>query len=101
MSNSDPNRLVLPALPDDGWAAAELGSAQLGDARRTRRLVDLAAALGAHPTESLPDACGSPARAKAAYRLFDLAERSTALDLPGAILAAHTAATVRRIADAP
>jgi len=105
MSSSEPTALQLPAVPDDGWAQAELGTAQLGDTRRTQRLVDLAATLGAHPTESLPDACGTPARAKAAYRLFDLAERTPGcvpeFDLPAAILAPHIAATVDRIADRP
>jgi hypothetical protein len=36
------------------WAEANFGTARLGDPRRTRRLVDAAAALAAHPEKSLP-----------------------------------------------
>jgi hypothetical protein len=51
-----------------GWAADEFAEADLGDARRTQRLVDLAETLGQRPTASLPEACGDPATLKAAYR---------------------------------
>jgi hypothetical protein len=92
--------LVLPG-PEPGWAAAELGAAALGDARRTRRLVRLAEAAAARPAASLPEACGDAAGAKAAYRLFDLAARAPGVDVPGAIRAAHAAAAGARLAGEP
>ena len=39
---------------DATWAEAEFGEADLGDVRRTARLVQLATMLGAQPTASLP-----------------------------------------------
>ena len=43
----------------------------LGDARRTLRLIKLVGALSAQPTGSIPLACGGWAETKAAYRLLD------------------------------
>jgi hypothetical protein len=56
---------------DATWAADEFGDADLGDVRRTARLVQLASVLGAQPSASLPDAADDPATVKAAYRFFD------------------------------
>lgn len=56
---------------DATWAEDEFGDADLGDARRTARLVQLATVLGAQPSASLPDAADDPATVKAAYRFFD------------------------------
>lgn len=53
------------------WAEAELGGAQLGDRRLTKRLVTLTDALSAAPTASIPAACRGWAETKAAYRLLD------------------------------
>jgi hypothetical protein len=53
------------------WAATQFGSADLGDARRTGRLVSTMAAIARAPDESLPRQLGSIAGAKAADRLFD------------------------------
>lgn len=53
------------------WAVEALRGLDLGDARRARRLVDLVGRLAANVGESLPQACGSWAAAKAAYRFFD------------------------------
>ena len=39
------------------WAEAELGDAQRGDQRLTKRLVKLVDALSAAPTASIPAAC--------------------------------------------
>ena len=52
------------------WAAAELGGANLGDARLNRRLVRVAERLGARPGASIPVACGGWAETQAAYRLL-------------------------------
>ena len=49
----------------------EWADADLGDARRTQRLVELATVLAQRPSASLPEACGSRAQLKAAYRFFD------------------------------
>ncbi|HMB06893.1 MAG TPA: IS4 family transposase [Isosphaeraceae bacterium] len=60
-------------MPDEAyyWAAAQFGAADLGDARRTDRLVSTMAAIARAPDESLPRQLGSVAGVKAAYRLFD------------------------------
>jgi hypothetical protein len=75
------------------WAARELQTLDLGDARRTRRLQHLVECLVAHPQASLPDACRTWAASKAAYRLLD-----NAAVTPDAIRAAHVDATVARLA---
>src|SRR3954465_16032390 len=53
------------------WTETQFGAAELGDARRTGRLVSTMAAIARAPDESLPRQLGSIAGAKAAYRLFD------------------------------
>ena len=78
------------------WAALEFGAAELGDDRRTARLVQLATVLGDHPTASLPQACADPATLKAAYRFFD--NDAVTSD---AILASHLQATYARLAAVP
>src|SRR5262249_31918905 len=58
-------------LPDDThWAVTAFAEAELGDLRRTTRLVELAHVLAQHPTAALPEACGDEARLQAAYRFF-------------------------------
>lgn len=46
------------------------GNVRLGDERRTRRLVQTADAIMAHPGGSLPQKVGDPARLKGLYRLM-------------------------------
>ena len=58
-------------VTDTNWAVHEFADADLGDERRTTRLVELAYALGQHPTAALPEACGTGSMLKAAYRFFD------------------------------
>ena len=53
------------------WAETQFGAADLGDARRTDRLVSTMAAIARAPDESLPRQLGSVREVKAAYRLFD------------------------------
>jgi hypothetical protein len=74
------------------WAIQEVGTAALGDRRRTRRLAHLLSDLAARPEASLPAACVTPAATKAAYRFFD-----DAAIAPEAIQAAHVTATVQRL----
>lgn len=56
------------------WAGAMFGQAQLGDGRRTRRLVSLGAAMAHDPAGSIPKQTENWADTKAAYRLFDRPE---------------------------
>ena len=41
-------------VTDTNWAVHACADADLGDERRTTRLVELAYALGQHPTAALP-----------------------------------------------
>ncbi len=68
------------------------GGLELGDARRTRRLIKLVEDLSARPTGSIPVASGGWAETKAAYRLLD----NPALEWRE-MLEVHTARTVERL----
>jgi tetratricopeptide (TPR) repeat protein len=71
----------MSSLPDDpNRAVTEFADAELGDWRRTQRLVALASVLAQHPTAALPEACGDAAMLKAAYRFFDTEEVLNLLD---------------------
>ena len=52
------------------WAEEELGTAELGDARLSRRLVRLVERLAEQPSVSIAAACSGAAEMKAAYRLL-------------------------------
>lgn len=52
------------------WAEAHFSGADLGDARRTKRLVEVMARMAEAPDESIPARMGTVAGAKAADRLF-------------------------------
>ena len=54
-----------------GFAEVHFGAAELGDRRRTRRLVDTVHRIRKHPEGTLPDKLRSPAALKALYRLVD------------------------------
>jgi hypothetical protein len=76
------------------WAEVEFGGCKLGDARLTRRLVQLAQDFYARPTASVPQACGGDrAKTKAAYRLFG----NTRADMQ-TLLEPHYLATEARMA---
>jgi hypothetical protein len=81
---------------DEDWAQAEFGVAELGDARRTARLVQLARQLGERPEASLPQALEDDAALKGAYRFFDNAEVAHEK-----ILASHIVSSVRRMQGQP
>jgi hypothetical protein len=53
------------------WAEQDFGRAVLGDERLKRRLLTLARDSYAGPRASMPVACQSRSKAKAAYRFFD------------------------------
>src|SRR3954469_20935024 len=52
------------------WAETQFAAADLGDARRTHRLVSIMAAIARAPDESVPRQLGSLANTKAGSRLF-------------------------------
>ena len=87
-----PNR---PAAPP-GWVHREFGGAKLGDRRLEARLLEVATSFFARPQANIPQACGSLAAAKAAYRFFDN-ERVT-MD---ALLEPHHQATIERMRHEP
>jgi hypothetical protein len=66
------------------------GAAQLGDVRRTRRLVQTANAIFRHPGGTLPHKLHAPADLKALYRLMD--QHSVSHD---AVLAPHRHRTLQ------
>jgi hypothetical protein len=75
------------------WVAVEFGRAELGDKRRTERLMQVASALGQRPRASLPEAAnGDEAALKGMYRFFDndCVEHQAILD-------SHIGATNERI----
>ena len=87
-----PRRVATPA----GWVHREFGGAELGDRRLAARLLDLAGAFFAQPQANIPQACGSAAAAKAAYRFFD--NEQVTMD---ALLEPHHQATIGRIRREP
>ncbi len=81
----------------EAWAATEVGRAELGDARRTERLIRVVETLAARPTASVPEACqGDAAAIKATYRFWDAAAVTAA-----AIRGAHQQATLERVRSHP
>jgi hypothetical protein len=86
--------LADPGPESLDWAAHEFAGAALGDLRLQRRLVQMAQDFYARPQANLPQACGTRARTKAAYRLLDHDD----LSLPQ-LLAAHFTSTVERMRD--
>jgi Transposase DNA-binding/Transposase Tn5 dimerisation domain len=81
---------------DTHWAVSEFADAELGDVRRTTRLIELAGVLAQHPTAALPEACGDDAMLKAAYRFF----ANDAIE-PHDVLDSHIEATYRRLHHVP
>jgi hypothetical protein len=80
----------------EDWIATEFGAADLGDARRTQRLLTLMSQVAARPGASLPEACGSRGQLKAAYRFF----ANGAIE-PEDLWASHILATYERAAIVP
>jgi hypothetical protein len=78
------------------WAVNEFADADLGDLRRTQRLVQLAHTLAQNPGATLPEACGSSAMLKAAYRFFDNDDIE-----PPDIVQSHIEATYGRLHHVP
>jgi hypothetical protein len=78
------------------WIEAELGGANMGDARLTARLLEMTGMFYAKPTANIPQACGSAMAAKAAYRFLDNEKVQWQ-----AILDPHYAATEARVREQP
>lgn len=89
-------RLDHKCLDTESWAVLELGQTDLGDPRRTKRLLQLTVALATNPACSLPEACKSWADTKAAYRFLDNDDVE-----PEAILHGHRQSTLQRIGGSP
>ena len=89
LDKARPEDMVLSA-----WVTQELAAVSLGDRRLDRRLHTLVEQFAQQPTASIPQACGSWAPAKAAYRFFDNSRVSH-----GVILAGHRQACLERVAD--
>jgi hypothetical protein len=87
----------MTLLADEhAWAITEFAEAELGDARRTQRVIALATALAQRPGASLPEACGNAPMLKAAYRFFD----NAAIE-PQDLLDSHVGASLPRLAAVP
>lgn len=76
----------------ESWAEEEVATGVFGDSRLARRLMRTLEALASHPASSVPQACGSWAATKGAYRFWS-SERVT----PEAIRASHARSTQARI----
>ena len=85
-------RVECPVKEPVDWAEEEFGRAELGDKRRVDRLLTITRDFYANPQANIPQACGSRAKAKAAYRFFD--ESDNSMDK---ILAPHIQSTWKRI----
>lgn len=76
----------------DSWCSKELTSVELGDKRLNRRLLKVASDLLNNADEPIQSACGTWAKAKAAYRLFDNDKVQES-----ALLRAHQSETIKRL----
>src|SRR5215510_3535691 len=81
---------------EENWAVTEFAEAELGDARRTQRLMTVATQLAQQPGASFAEACGSGAALKATYRLF-----GNEAVAPEEMLASHVGATYERALRVP
>jgi hypothetical protein len=86
-------------LDAPGWAEQEFGDCDLGDPRRTRRLVKIVRDQAAQPSGSYSQAAGGQRHAlKGYYRLLN--NEREALD-PERLLQAHRTQTIRRMKKEP
>ena len=97
LRGGDPVFTPFPPLPPPlDWAEEEFRGVSLPDKRLKDRLLILTRDFFARPAVSLPEACGSRAKTKAAYRFFDQEEAT--MDV---LLKAHTQATEERMKGHP
>lgn len=81
---------------DISWVEDEFGFADLGDERRTDRLIKLATSLAQSPTASFPEALKNQAELTATYRFFD----NDQIDSED-ILASHIGSSLDRLRSVP
>lgn len=92
MQGSDTDNEEDSVAAEASWAEAEVGSAELGDKRLTKRLVKMVERFEAQPFASIPQACGGWADTQAAYAFFDNGKADYR-----AIMAPHFRATRERM----
>jgi hypothetical protein len=83
----------MPKASFSDWIEREFKQVDLGDRRLNQRLQQIVTDLSHHPQATIPQASGTWARTKGAYRFFDHAGVT-----PAVILAGHQAATLERLA---
>lgn len=85
-------RMNLPPDADRSFGKMHFANAQLGDQRRTERLIYSADCIARHPGGTLPDKFKSPADLKAFYRLCNCPDVTHE-----AVLAPHRQTTLERV----
>jgi Druantia protein DruA/Transposase Tn5 dimerisation domain/Transposase DNA-binding len=88
-----PTRSTKPPKPPHDWAEEEFGAIRLRDSRHRERLFTVSRDFYAQPAANIPQACGSRAKTKGAYRLF----KHKAVSM-NTILSSHYDSTMERIA---
>ena len=88
-----PTGSTKPPKPPHDWAEEEFGTIRLRDGRHRERLFTVARDFYAQPAANIPQACGSRAKTKGAYRLF----KHKAVSMK-TILSSHYDSTMERIA---
>ena len=83
---------VVRREEEGDWAEEEFSRAALGDERRVEWLITIACDFYTRPQANIPQACGSRAKTKAAYRFLE--SKSTTMEK---IQKSHYEATVKRI----
>jgi len=86
----------LASLSDSQWVQHEFADAALPDRRLHSRLLQIARDFASTPGASIPRACRSWAKIKAAYRFFDQDKLTVPM-----LLAAHLQATLARMHGQP
>lgn len=84
----------VAASEPETFGELHFGGAELGDARRTKRLVRVANAIMRHPGGTLPEKMGGPAELEAMYHLMNCEEVTHE-----SVLAPHIALTRKKIAE--
>jgi hypothetical protein len=74
------------------WAQEEFGRTRIEDERIKKRLYEVAESFYNRPLANIPEACGSQAKSKGAYRLFS--NKKVTMEV---ILTPHTESTIGRI----
>jgi hypothetical protein len=77
--------------PEEDWIKEEFGNLDLGDVRLNRRLETIVKDFSAKPNAQIPQACGTRAKTKGAYRFFDQPRITSTV-----LLQQHYAATAQR-----